>query len=183
MPPTQRPIHNLLIANRGEIAIRILQAAAELPQPPTTYAIYTETDSTHVSLGRPNHAVKLSSASSYMDINAILKIVKENKIDTVHPGYGFLSESAEFSRRLWDEAGCVVIGPGWEVLEQTGDKLKAKMLAAECKVPVLKAMETPTGSVADVQAFAAQVGYPLMIKAVDGGGGRGIRLVSASPLN
>ncbi|ETN43789.1 uncharacterized protein HMPREF1541_11113 [Cyphellophora europaea CBS 101466] len=177
MPPVQRPISNLLIANRGEIAVRILQAAAELPSPPTTYALYTESDSTHVSLGRPHHAVKLPSPAAYMDIDALIMIVQEHRIDAVHPGYGFLSESADFSRRMWEEAGCVVVGPGWEVLDRTGDKLKAKALAAECKVPVLKAMTTPSGSVGDVEAFARSVGLPIMVKAVDGGGGRGIRLV------
>ncbi|KPI34276.1 Pyruvate carboxylase, partial [Cyphellophora attinorum] len=141
MPPPQRPINNLLIANRGEIAIRILQAVHELPDPqPTTYALYTDTDSTHVSLGRPDHALKLSSAAQYMDIDHLVELVKEHKIDAVHPGYGFLSESAAFSRRMWEEAGCMVVGPGWEVLEQTGDKLRAKQLAMECGVPVLKAM-------------------------------------------
>lgn len=177
MPPIQRPISSLLIANRGEIAIRILQAATELAHPPTTYALYTETDSTHVSIGRPSHAVKLSSPAGYMDIDGMVKIAKEHKIDACHPGYGFLSESAEFSRRMWEEAGCAVVGPGWEVLEQTGDKLKAKALAMQCKVPVLKAMQAPTGRVEDVQAFASSVDFPLMVKAVDGGGGRGIRLV------
>ena len=175
MPPTQRPIQKLLVANRGEIAIRILQAARELSL--DTYSIYTEADSTHISLGRPNHAIKVSSPSTYMDIDALIKLVKENGIDAVHPGYGFLSESADFARRLEQEANCMVVGPGYEVLDRTGDKLKAKRLAGECDVPVLQAMMTPTGSAADVKTFAAQVGYPIMIKAVDGGGGRGIRLV------
>jgi len=112
-----------------------------------------------------------------MDIDHLIGLVKEHKIDAVHPGYGFLSESAEFSHRMWAEANCLVVGPGWEVLERTGDKLKAKALAIECEVPVLKAMTRPTGNVNDVRTFAGQVGYPLMIKAVDGGGGRGIRLV------
>ncbi|OQV02764.1 Carbamoyl-phosphate synthase L chain, ATP binding domain-containing protein [Cladophialophora immunda] len=178
MPPPQRPISRILVANRGEIAIRILQSCHELPQPPTTFAIYTDNDSTHISLGRPRHAIKAAHGpASYMNIDYLIGLVKENQIDAVHPGYGFLSESAEFSRRMWVEAGCVVVGPGWEVLERTGDKLMAKALAAECDVPVLKAMERPTGSVEDVRRFAASVGYPLMIKAVDGGGGRGIRLV------
>ena len=179
MPPTQRPISRILIANRGEIAIRILQSCHELPNPPTTFAIYTENDSTHVSLGRPHHAVKAPSPASYMNIDYLIGIVKQNHIDTVHPGYGFLSESAEFSRRMWTEANCVVVGPGWEVLERTGDKLMAKALAVECNVPVLRAMKDPTGSVEHVRRFAALVGYPLMIKAVDGGGGRGIRLVKS----
>ena len=175
MPPTQRPIQKLLVANRGEIAIRILQSAHELGL--DTYAIYTETDSTHVSLGRPNHAIKIGSPAAYMDIDAIIKIVQENGIDAVHPGYGFLSESADFARRMEHEANCMIIGPGYEVLDRTGDKLKAKKLASECDVPVLQAMMTPTRSVDDVRKFAAQTGYPIMVKAVDGGGGRGIRLV------
>ena len=175
MGPTQRPIQKLLVANRGEIAIRILQSAHELSL--DTYAIYTETDSTHVSLARPNHAIKIGSPSTYMDTEAIIKIVQENGIDAVHPGYGFLSESAEFARRMEQEANCLVIGPGHEVLDRTGDKLKAKKLASECDVPVLQAMMSPTQSVDDVRKFAAQTGYPIMVKAVDGGGGRGIRLV------
>ncbi|KAK5944519.1 hypothetical protein PMZ80_003801 [Knufia obscura] len=177
MPPQQRPIKRLLVVNRGEIAIRILQACHELPTPPTTFALYTDTDTTHVTLGRPHHAIKIVSPEIYMDINSIIKIAKENSIDAIHPGYGFLSESAEFSRRMWEEANVMVVGPGWEVLERTGDKLKAKALAEECGVPVLKAMRKPTSSVGEVKGFAQGVGYPIMIKAVDGGGGRGIRLV------
>ena len=180
MAPPQRQISRILIANRGEIAIRILQSCHELqPIPPTTFAIYTDNDTTHVSLGRPHHAIKAPRPASYMNIDYLIGLVKENEIDAVHPGYGFLSESAEFSRRMWTEANCIVVGPGWEVLERTGDKLMAKALAAECDVPVLKAMERPTATVEDVRRFAGQVGYPLMIKAVDGGGGRGIRLVKS----
>ena len=175
MPPLQRPISSLLIANRGEIAIRILQSAHELGL--TTYALYTDNDSTHVSLGRPKRAIKVSSPATYMDIDNLIKIVKENKIDAVHPGYGFLSESHDFSRRMAQEAHCMVIGPGWEVLDRTGDKLKAKALAMECEVPVTKAMTQSTSSADAVRTFADQIGYPIMIKAVDGGGGRGIRLV------
>ena len=175
MPPAQRPIQRLLVANRGEIAIRILQSAHELSL--DTCAIYTETDSTHVSLGRPKNAVKVASLAAYMDIDGLVKIVKEHSIDAVHPGYGFLSESADFARRMEQEANCMVIGPGYEILYRTGDKLKAKKLASECDVPVLQAMMTRTGRVDDVRRFAVQAGYPIMVKAVDGGGGRGIRLV------
>ena len=177
MPHPQRPISRLLVANRGEIAIRILQACHELPSPPVTFALYTDNDATHVSLGRPSHAIKLPSSSSYMNVDHLIELVKQHDIDAVHPGYGFLSESPEFSRRMWTEASCLVVGPGWDVLDRTGDKLKAKQLATECGVPVLKAMTRPTGSAADIRQFAGQVGYPIMIKAVDGGGGRGIRLV------
>lgn len=95
----------------------------------------------------------------------------------MHPGYGFLSESAEFAHRMWHEAGCTVIGPGWDVLARTGDKLQAKQLAQQCGVPVLEAMSQSTGELDEARAFARQFGLPVMIKAVDGGGGRGIRLV------
>lgn len=177
MPPQSREIKRILIVNRGEIAIRILQACHELPLAPTTFALYTDSDTTHVTLGRPHHAIKIMSPSIYTDIDSIIKIAKDNNIDTIHPGYGFLSENAAFSRRLWDEANVLVIGPGWEVLDQTGDKLKAKALAQECGVPILKAMTSPTSSISDVKQFSESVGFPIMIKAVDGGGGRGIRLV------
>lgn len=103
--------------------------------------------------------------------------MQKSSIDAVHPGYGFLSESAEFAHRMWHEAGAIVIGPGWENLARTGDKLQAKQLAKQCGVPVLEAMNQPTGNVDEARAFARQVGFPVMIKAVDGGGGRGIRLV------
>lgn len=95
----------------------------------------------------------------------------------MHPGYGFLSESADFAERLWREANCVVLGPGWDVLARTGDKLAAKQLAQECGVPTLPATTTPTSSIDDVRKFARDVGFPVIVKAVDGGGGRGIRIV------
>lgn len=112
-----------------------------------------------------------------MDITFLVQLVRQHSIDTIHPGYGFLSESAEFAQRMWEEAGAKVIGPGWEVLAKTGDKLQAKELAEACGVPILKAMRTPTSDIDLIGRFAAEVGYPVMVKAVDGGGGRGIRFV------
>jgi pyruvate carboxylase len=107
----------------------------------------------------------------------LVKLAKEHSIDAVHPGYGFLSESAEFAYRMWHEAGATVIGPGWENLARTGDKLQAKQLAQRCGVPILQSMNEATENMDEVRAFVRQVGLPVMIKAVDGGGGRGIRLV------
>ncbi|KAG5294547.1 carboxylase:pyruvate/acetyl-CoA/propionyl-CoA [Histoplasma ohiense] len=175
-PPPARPIKRLLVANRGEIAVRILQAARELPNI-ETFALYTADDRSHCDLGAPHHAVALPSPSSYMDIALLVQLAREHSIDTIHPGYGFLSESAEFAQRMWEEAGVKVIGPGWEVLARTGDKLQAKMLAEACRVPILKAMKTPTSDIGLIRQFVAEVGYPVMVKAVDGGGGRGIRFV------
>ncbi|EEH36280.1 biotin carboxylase [Paracoccidioides lutzii Pb01] len=179
MPPPARPISRLLVANRGEIAVRILQAARELPNI-ETFALYTEDDRSHCDLGSPHHALTLPSPSSYMDIPLLVQLAREHTIDTVHPGYGFLSESAEFAQRMWEEARAKVIGPGWEVLAQTGDKLRAKELAEACGVPILKAMKTPTNDIDLIGRFAAEVGYPVMVKAVDGGGGRGIRFVKGA---
>jgi len=171
--PPPRPISRLLIANRGEIAARILSSALELSL--ETYTLHTTTDTSHTN--GAHHSLLLSSPAGYMDIPGLVKLVKQHDIDAVHPGYGFLSESAEFAKRMWEEAGCVVVGPGWDVLERTGDKLAARRLAEEMGVPVLAALVQPTGDAKAVRRFADEVGYPIMVKAVDGGGGRGIRLV------
>jgi len=111
-----------------------------------------------------------------MDIDELLDIVKQHNIDAVHPGYGFLSESPELARRM-AEIDVIVVGPGSDNLERTGDKLRARLLAVECQVPVLPALTEPTGRVDAIQLFVEKVGLPVMVKAVDGGGGRGIRLI------
>lgn len=105
-----------------------------------------------------------------------MDLAKRHSIDAVHPGYGFLSESADFAAALASE-GIRFVGPEAEILRRTGDKLAARLLAEESGVPVLPALTEPTESVQDVRAFAERVGLPVMVKAVDGGGGRGIRLV------
>ncbi|APA05838.1 hypothetical protein sscle_01g006080 [Sclerotinia sclerotiorum 1980 UF-70] len=171
--PPYRPIKRLLIANRGEIATRIISTARELDI--ETYSLYTENDSSHTL--HLTHSIKLPSPSSYLDISALISIVQKHDIDTIHPGYGFLSESPEFAERMWKEANAIVIGPGPEILERTGDKLMARQLADECHVPTLPALQTPTNDISQLQHFASSVGYPIIIKAVDGGGGRGIRIV------
>lgn len=119
----------------------------------------------------------MSSPSAYLDIDELVSVVRKHSIDALHPGYGFLSESAELVRRM-DAIGVSVVGPESEILERTGDKLQARRLAEECRVPVLPALTTPTNDVETIRAFATKTGYPIMIKAVDGGGGRGIRLVT-----
>ncbi|KAF1998492.1 hypothetical protein P154DRAFT_495180 [Amniculicola lignicola CBS 123094] len=171
--PPPRPIKRLLIANRGEIAVRIISSARELSI--ETYTLYIPGDSSHAL--RAAHVIELASAAAFMNIDTLIDIVKKHGIDAVHPGYGFLSESPEFAKRMWDEAGAVVVGPGWGILEHTGDKLKARVLAEECNVPVSPALLTPTNNIEDIRRFAAEIGYPIIVKAVDGGGGRGIRLI------
>ncbi|KAH8591159.1 carbamoyl-phosphate synthase L chain, ATP binding domain-containing protein [Bisporella sp. PMI_857] len=170
------PIKRLLVANRGEIATRIISTARELEI--ETYSIYTTNDSSHKISS--DYAILLKSPASYLDISELIAIVKKHKVDAVHPGYGFLSESSEFAQRMWDEAKALVIGPGPEVLARTGDKLQARRLAEECNTPVLPALKNPTSNVAELEAFASKIGYPVVIKAVDGGGGRGIRIVRSA---
>ncbi|KAF2211222.1 hypothetical protein CERZMDRAFT_43452 [Cercospora zeae-maydis SCOH1-5] len=167
-----RPIKRILVANRGEIAARILSSCREINL--ETYAVYTENDALHTY--NAAHAIKLNSPASYMNIEELVSLVQEHQIDAVHPGYGFLSESPHLAARM-AEINVMVIGPGAQNLARTGDKLRARQLAEECDVPVLPAFTTPTGNFEDVRAFAEKNGLPVMIKAVDGGGGRGIRLV------
>lgn len=116
--------------------------------------------------------------ASYMDIDLLVGLCKMHRVNLVHPGYGFLSESAEFCAALSAaDMNVKFIGPNPETLRRTGDKLKARKLAEECGVPVLPAMTLPVDDIAKLRTFSRQVGFPIMIKAVDGGGGRGIRLV------
>lgn len=157
--------------------MRIIQAARELFPPVEVFALYSPNDRSHCDIGRPHRALEIPSAAAYLDIGLLVDLVKRHSIDSVHPGYGFLSESADFALHMWQDAGAVVIGPGWEALSRMGDKLQAKELAEQCNVPVLKALTQSTADLGQIRSFISQVGYPVMIKAVDGGGGRGIRLV------
>ncbi|KAF3760915.1 hypothetical protein M406DRAFT_343069 [Cryphonectria parasitica EP155] len=162
----------LLVANRGEIAVRVLSSARELGL--HTIAVSTADDNAHASYA--HESIQLPSVSSYTDVGLLVSLCKEHRIDLVHPGYGFLSESAEFCKQLL-AARVTFIGPGPQILRQTGDKLSARRLAEEHGVPVLPALGEPVKDIEDSRRFAHEVGFPLMLKAVDGGGGRGIRLV------
>jgi acetyl/propionyl-CoA carboxylase alpha subunit/acetyl-CoA carboxylase carboxyltransferase component len=168
---------NLLIANRGEIAIRIARAAAELGIP--TVAIYSEDDaaSLHIRKTDDARALRGKGAAAYLNIEQIVATARQAGCDAVHPGYGFLAENAEFARRL-DEAGINFVGPGTEILELFGDKVKARMLAERCRVPLLRGTASAT-TLDEARAFFAALGSggAIMIKAIGGGGGRGMRPV------
>jgi len=124
-----RPIISAaLTPNRGEIAARIISSARELDI--DTYSVYVTGDDSHAV--RANNAIELRSASAFMNIDQLINIIKDHHIDAVHPGYGFLSESELFCKRVWEEAGAVVVGPGWGILSSTGDKLNARQLAEAC---------------------------------------------------
>lgn len=148
---------------RGEIATRIISTARELEI--ETFAIYTSQDTSHTHGAA--HAIQVSSPAFFLDIDGLILVIKKHVIDAVHPGYGFLSESPEFARRVWDEAGAMFIGPGWDILQQTGDKLQARLLAQNCSIPVLAALQEPTDDIEVLRHFAAKHGLPIVIKAVE----------------
>ena len=169
-------VARLLIANRGEIAIRIARAAAELGI--HTVAVYSEDDaaSLHVRRTDDSRVLKGTGAAAYLDIEQMVAAAKSAGCDAVHPGYGFLSENAAFARRCAEE-GLVFVGPQAEVLDLFGDKVRARGLAAQHGIPVIPGTNCPT-SLEEAQAFLKSLGgASMMIKAVAGGGGRGMRAV------
>lgn len=167
----------LLIANRGEIAIRIARAAGEAGI--ATVAIYPSDDamSLHVRTADAAHEIPGRGARAYLDIEAVVAAAKTTGCDALHPGYGFLSENSGLARRCAEE-GIVFVGPSPEALDLFGDKGQAKALAKKCRVPVIEGTEGAT-SLDDVKAFFASLGEgaAVMIKAIAGGGGRGMRVV------
>ncbi|MBI4832597.1 MAG: carbamoyl-phosphate synthase large subunit, partial [Candidatus Lindowbacteria bacterium] len=169
----------LLVANRGEIAVRILRAAAELNM--RAVAIFSEDDanSLHTRRADETHALVGRGAQAYLDIEQLLTAAKEHRCKAIHPGYGFLSENAQFARRC-AEKGLIFVGPSAETLELLGDKAKARELAQRCGVPVLPGTSKPT-SVQEARTFFTSLGEEavIVIKAVMGGGGRGMRPVYA----
>ena len=178
MPVTIKKINKLLVANRGEIAIRVLRAASELNI--RTVAIYTYEDrySLHrykadeaYQVGHDNEALK-----PYLDIEEIICLAKNEGVDAIHPGYGFLSENVKFVRAC-GEAGITFIGPQPEVMEKLGDKVQAKKVARNAQVPLIEDSKEPLTSYDIVQKEAGRIGFPLMVKAAAGGGGRGMRVV------
>ena len=172
-----RPIRRLLVANRGEIARRIFRTAREMGI--STCAVYAEGDKDAPFVREADVAVALggrTAAETYLRTEAILTAARRAGADAVHPGYGFLSENAGFAQAVID-AGLAWIGPQPEVIAQMGDKLAAKRLMAAAGVPTLDAVEV--GKLAAARKAARDIGYPILVKASAGGGGRGMRVVSA----
>ncbi|MFE3179102.1 acetyl-CoA carboxylase biotin carboxylase subunit [Amycolatopsis sp. NPDC059090] len=168
----------LLIANRGEIAVRIIRAANDLGI--ETVAVVSEADrsATHALLA--DQVVPIGPApatKSYLVADAILAAAKESGADAVHPGYGFLSERASFAAAVAD-AGLTFVGPEASVIEQMGDKVRARQVAQAAGVPTVPGTPGGVSDVAEAVAAADEIGYPIMLKAAAGGGGRGIRVVA-----
>ena len=167
----------ILIANRGEIALRVMRSAKEMGI--QTVAIFSEADRNAPFVRYADEAVCVGpppSAQSYLQGDKILEICKVLGVDGIHPGYGFLSENADFARKV-KKAGITFIGPSAEAMDMMGDKLSAKATARTYKVPMIPGSDGAISDLAEATKIAKEIGFPLLIKASAGGGGKGMRLV------
>ncbi|MFM1845298.1 MAG: hypothetical protein RI917_616, partial [Actinomycetota bacterium] len=174
---TQRQIKKLLIANRGEIAVRIIRAAKDAGI--LTVAVYADGDrnAQHVKLADEAYALNgTTAAETYLVIEKLIAIAKRSGANAVHPGYGFLSENASFAQAVID-AQLIWIGPKPASIEQLGDKVSARKVAESVGAPLAPGTINPVESVSEVEEFVKQHGLPVAIKAAYGGGGRGIKIV------
>jgi len=180
-------IRKLLVANRSEIAIRVFRAANELGL--QTVAVYAEEDKLALHrfkadeaylIGKgPHLEAQMGPIESYLSIDEILRVAKASKADAIHPGYGFLSESPEFVDAC-AAAGITFIGPSAETMRRLGNKVAARNLAEAAGVPVMPATDPLPDDPDTWKALAAEIGYPVMLKASWGGGGRGMRVMRSS---
>lgn len=182
--PAISPIKRLMAANRSEIAIRIFRAANELEL--ETVAVYAQEDKLALHRFKADEAYLIGSGphleapmgpiDAYLSIEEIIRIAKETKVDAIHPGYGFLSESPEFADAC-EEAGIIFVGPTSDTMRRLGNKVAARNLAIEAGVPVMPATDPLPDDLDEVAKLAEGIGYPVMLKASWGGGGRGMRVI------
>lgn len=172
-----RPIRRMLIANRGEIAVRIQRACRELGI--EVVQVYSEADRNSMAVQLADHAVCIGAArssESYLKADTVIEAAKALNADAIHPGYGFLSENASFAR-LCEQQDVIFIGPPSDVIATMGDKASARAMALAAGMPITPGSSGIVTSAADALAIAETIGYPVILKAVAGGGGRGLRIV------
>src|SRR5579863_7000391 len=171
----------LLALNRSEIAIRILRAANELGL--RTVAIYSQEDRLALHRFKADEAYLIGEGKgpveAYLDVEGIVSLAAEKGVDAIHPGYGFLSENPALARAC-EKAGITFIGPSAELLELLGDKTAARRLAVKAGIPVVPGTEEPVTTADKAARVAKEIGFPLIIKAAFGGGGRGMRVVQSA---
>ncbi|MBI3949825.1 MAG: acetyl-CoA carboxylase biotin carboxylase subunit [Acidobacteria bacterium] len=168
----------ILIANRGEIAVRIIRACRDMGITPV--AVYSEADrqALHVRLADEAYCLgPAPSTESYLCIEKIINAARGAKAEAIHPGYGFLAENPEFAKAV-EQAGLVFIGPSWQAIDRLGDKTRAREIAIRANAPVVPGLTRPVGNLEELRKKAHEVGYPILLKAAAGGGGKGMRLVS-----
>ncbi|MCL1790824.1 MAG: pyruvate carboxylase [Peptococcaceae bacterium] len=175
---TIKPLTKILVANRGEISTRIFRACKELAI--RTIAIYSEEDKYALFRTRADEAyqigLKMKPIDAYLNIEEIIDLAQRKGANAIHPGYGFLSENPHFAEKC-EEAGIIFIGPRSETLENLGDKIKSKILAERVGVPTIPGVTSPLQDAEEALAFARRHGFPVILKAAAGGGGRGMRVV------
>jgi acetyl-CoA carboxylase, biotin carboxylase subunit len=172
-----KKIHKLLIANRGEIALRIMRSAKEMGI--QTVAVFSEIDRNAMHVRFADEAYNIGpapSSESYLRMDKIIDVAKKSGADAIHPGYGFLSENEDFAALVKKE-GLIFIGPSAESMEIMGSKLAAKEAVAKFNVPLVPGTSTPITDINEAKAIAKKIGYPILIKASAGGGGKGMRVV------
>jgi pyruvate carboxylase len=178
---TTRPIRSLLIANRSEIAIRVMRAATELGM--RTVGIYSQEDRLALHRFKADESYLVGAGkkplAAYLDIDDILRIARAARVDAVHPGYGFLSENPDFAQAVLD-AGLQWVGPSPAVMRTLGNKVAARNAAVAAGVAVMPASEPLPADIGECRDIAARIGYPLMLKASWGGGGRGMRVIESA---
>ena len=167
----------ILIANRGEIAVRVARACRDHGL--ASVAVYSDPDADALHVAVADEAFHLpgtSSAETYLDMDALIDVARRAGADGVHPGYGFLSENADFAQKVMD-AGLTWIGPTPQAIRDLGDKITARAIAQRAGAPLVPGSDGPVESPAEARAFAEEHGLPIAIKAAFGGGGRGIKVV------
>ena len=177
MPSNIKKIKRVLVANRGEIALRVVRACREAGI--ETVAVYSEVDSQLPNVLEADMAVGIGPAipaESYLNIDRLVAAARETRCDAVHPGYGFLSENSVFAQRCRD-AGLIFIGPSQKAIEAVGDKVTARRIMAEAGIPQTRGVEIHGEDWAAIEKDARGIGFPLMVKASAGGGGKGMRIV------
>ncbi|HJB80107.1 acetyl-CoA carboxylase biotin carboxylase subunit [uncultured Flavonifractor sp.] len=167
----------ILIANRGEIAVRVFRACRELDIEPVVVYSQADSEALHVQLAERAYCIgPARSADSYLNVDAILTVAQATGCDAIHPGYGFLSENADFADAC-AQAGIAFIGPSGDVIRAMGNKAAARKLMVEAGVPVVPGSDGAVDTAEEAKALADSIGYPVLIKAAAGGGGRGMRRV------
>ncbi|MEQ9422786.1 MAG: acetyl-CoA carboxylase biotin carboxylase subunit [Cyclobacteriaceae bacterium] len=173
-------IKKILVANRGEIALRVMRSASEMGI--KTVAVYSEADKNAPFVAFADEAVLIGpppSSESYLKGEKIIEVAKNLKVDAIHPGYGFLSENAGFAKAV-NESGLIFIGPSPEAIETMGDKLKAKEAVGKYDIPLVPGTEGAVSDPEEAKKVADEIGYPVLIKASAGGGGKGMRIVHSA---
>ena len=170
-------VNSVLIANRGEIAVRVIRAARDIGL--RTIAVYSELDRNALHVNLADEAWNIGpapSAESYLNVERILEVAVESEADAIHPGYGFLAENASFAQAIID-AGLIWVGPSPDAIATMGDKIASRIAADRAGVASVPGTTEPLTNVDEVQAFADEHGFPVAIKAAHGGGGKGLKVV------